>query len=150
MTLVVTGSGRSGTHWLAHVLGQFIDARHEPAEIGGDVTVCCRQATRLERIARQYRTMQLVRDGRDVCRSQFTAFGGRRDWERICRTWADVVTRCDDHGLRSVRLEDLLARQDASGAHLLPHWSEWSDEHTETFWMHCGDVMQRHGYGGTP
>ena len=146
MTLVVTGSGRSGTHWLAHVLGHFIEASHEPTEIAGDVVVDCRQAQHLPEIAESQRCMQLIRDGRDVCRSQFTAYAGRRPWATICRDWARIVAACDDAGLRTVRLEDLLLRQDPSKAHIMPAHPEWSAETKATFWAECGEVMARHGY----
>lgn len=145
-TLIVTGSGRSGTHWLAWVLSHFIDAYHEPSEIKGDVVVDCRQAHRLPRLTTKYRVVQLIRDGRDVCRSQFTAYSGRKPWEQVCKDWAGIVNACDDARLPVVRLEDLLERQDPSRKHIKPHHTLWTEEDAEVFWRHCGEIMVRHGY----
>lgn len=143
--LIVTGHGRSGTHWLAHVLGQFVDARHEPQAVEGEVVVDCRLHDRVPRLrAEGYDLVHLVRDGRDVVRSKYEFYEGRTSFEDCCRDWALVVGRCAD--VRAVRLEDLTAKQAASRGYRLSHWREWPDEYTETFWRICGEHMRRHGY----
>ncbi len=144
-TLIVTGSGRSGTHWLAHVLGHFVEAYHEPGHSRGDVIVDCRRVNDISDLVRNgYRMMHLIRDGRDVVRSQYEASSGRKPFEVVCETWAGVIDVCSD--LPAVRLEDLLAKQATYPSHRLPHWTDWPDDMTETFWRVCGEQMRRHGY----
>ena len=142
--IIVTGSGRSGTHWLAGVLSHFMDARHESDELVGDIVVSCRLNQRVQELRGGHRVIHLIRDGRDVVRSQDTAYGGRRPFATTCQVWADIIDGCGD--VEAVRLEDLTRPADASGRHLLPHWTEWGTDHTETFWRICGDQMRRHGY----
>ena len=142
--LIVTGSGRSGTHWLAHVLGHFVEAYHEPGHTRGDVIVDCRRVNEMPGILSRHRMMHLIRDGRDVVRSQYEASSGRKSFEAVCETWASVINVCGD--LTTVRLEDLLAKQATYPSHRLSHWTEWDDDMTETFWRVCGEQMRRHGY----
>lgn len=143
----MTGSGRSGTHWLTSVLRHFVDARHEPEDyrLGGQVIVDCRLRTKAPQLAREgYRLLHLVRDGRDVVRSSDTFWEGSHDFESLCRDWASAIELCD--GLETIRLKDLIAKQAASDGYRMPHWTEWTDEQTATFWRICGDGMRAHGY----
>jgi hypothetical protein len=144
--LIVTGHGRSGTHWLAHVLGQFVDARHEPPDYrDGEIVVDCRLHDRIPRLqAEGHNVVHLVRDGRDAVRSKHEFHEGRQSFESCCDDWALVTGRCAD--VRAVRLEDLTAKQAASRGYRLSHWREWPADYTETFWRICGDGMRRHGY----
>lgn len=146
---IVTGHGRSGTHWLAHVLDPFVGAVHEPEnyEAVGDsgVVVDCRLRRRRAQLEREgYRIMHLIRDGRDVVRSTFSFYHGRHSFEYTCEEWAAAVDMCRE--LPTVRLKDLLGHQDQTQRHFLPHWTEWTAEQTDTFWRICGEQMERHGY----
>ena len=40
------------------------------------------------------------------------------------------------------------SRVNASERYLWPHWRDWAEEDTDTFWRICGPTMRRHGYGG--
>jgi hypothetical protein len=143
--LIVTGHGRSGTHWLAYLLSHFVDARHEPDQVEGDVVVDCRLVGRVpELVNAGHRVMHLVRDGRDVVRSTDAFYHGRNSFQFLCELWAETVDRCQ--GLPALRLEDLTLRSASTRRYLMPHWSEWEGEHTETFWRVCGEQMRRHGY----
>ena len=146
MTIIVTGHGRSGTHWLASVLAHFMDARHEPdGQTGADVVVDCRAWRQREQYeAAGQRMIHLVRDGRNVIRSRHTFNGGLESFDRICREWSEAVDGCD--GLETLRLEDLTKPAAASTGHFITHWTEWPDEMTDEFWHLCGDQMRRHGY----
>ncbi len=143
---IVTGHGRSGTHWLARLLGHFIDARHEPStQTGADVVVDCRAWRQREIYEREGRRLiHLVRDGRDVIRSTHTYQGGLDPFDRLCRDWTAAVDGCA--GLETLRLEDLVSPVAKSSGYFMPHWSEWPPETTDTFWRICGDQMDRHGY----
>ena len=145
MTTIVTGHGRSGTHWLASVLGHFMDARHEPAcQTGADVVVDCRAWRQREQYeAEGKRVVHLVRDGRDVVRSTHTYHGGG-SFNVACNEWAAAVDGCE--GLETLRLEDLTRPAAKSSAYFLPHWADWPDDMTDEFWRICGDQMRRHGY----
>ena len=59
-----------------------------------------------------------------------------------------MVAYCD--GLPTLRLRDLLAKQDPSRGYLLSHWRDWPDEYTDTFWRICGEQMERHDYAPNP
>lgn len=146
MTVIVTGCGKSGTHWLAHVLGHFMEASHEPKEIAGDVVVDCRLVGRAQELAAGHRVIQLARDGRNVVRSRYASERmDLKSFEHGCKQWATAVGQCA--GLETVRLEDLLQRQGASQSFSLPHWTDWPDEYTSAFWRICGDTMTTLGYG---
>lgn len=143
--LIVTGHGRSGTHWLTHVLGHFFDARHEPSDSNGaDVVVDCRLHRQVEQIRDSHRVIHLVRDGREVVRSTHEFYKGRMSFEDACESWAAAVEACK--GLEAVRLEDLIQKQADSHGYRLSHWREWPDSFTEAFWKICGEGMERHGY----
>ncbi len=146
MTTIVTGHGRSGTHWLASVLGHFMDARHEPSDqTGADVVVDCRAwRQRAEYEAAGQRIIHLVRDGREVIRSRHTFNGGLETFQRICEEWAEAVDACA--GLETLRLEDLTKPAAKSPGFFMAHYSEWPIEWTELFWLICGEQMRRHGY----
>ena len=143
---IVTGHGRSGTHWLTSVLGHFMDARHEPDhQAGADVVVDCKLWRQREKYeAAGQRMVHLVRDGRDVIRSRHAFYDGRDSFDVICQDWADVVDACD--GLETLRLEDLTRPIAASSGYRMAHWTEWPDDDTDEFWRICGDQMRRHGY----
>jgi hypothetical protein len=145
MTVVVTGHGRSGTHWLAKTLGHFVDARHEPDEIGGAVTVSAQLTQQMPRILKKHTVVHLVRDGRDVVRSAYEFYGGNQSFEELCHGWADTIETMKD--VRAVRLEDLLKPQAQTAKYRLTHWSEWPEDLHATFWTICGEAMKRHGYG---
>jgi len=140
---IVTGVGRSGSQWLAGVLGRFFDARHEPDTLGGDIVVDSRLRVHVPALRDAHELTHLVRDGRDVVRS---AVGRHPEWtfEDACRVWADGVDMCE--GLPTVQLKDLLRAVDRTPRYALPHWREWTDEQAATFWAICGDQMRRHGY----
>ena len=145
--VVVTGHGRSGTHWLAHVMGQFIDASHEPADYkeGGDVVVDCRLWRRIPELQREgYKLVHLIRDGRAVVRSTHAFYGGSYDFRHCCLEWRDAVNACRE--LPTVRLKDLLAKQAPTQEYLIPHWKEWTPDMHGEFWSICGEAMRRHGY----
>ena len=145
--MIVTGHGRSGTHWLAHVLGHFVQAHHEPADYEQceGIIVDCRLHNRIPRLLEQgHEVLHLVRDGRDVVRSTYEWARGARPFEELCAHWADVVDACE--ALPVVRFEDLTRAQAASGAYRMTHWTEWPDDMTEAFWRHCGAQMRRYGY----
>ena len=143
--LIVTGHGRSGTHWLAYLMSHFFDAYHEPEQIQGDIVVDCRlrsQAATLQRSG--HRVMHLVRDGREVVRSTDAFYKGRHDFAFTCEMWADAVNLCRD--FEFVRLEDIIRKAAYTQHYTLPHWTDWTEEQTETFWRICGEGMARHGY----
>ena len=144
---IVTGHGRSGTHWLTYVLEHFMDARHEPQdyEAGGDVIIDCRLRRRIPQLLGEgYNLLHLVRDGREVARSTHTFYAGTVPWDTCCREWAEAVLACQD--LPMVKLEDLLAPQSQTKEYLLPHHSEWDAEHEDTFWQIAGGMMDLCGY----
>lgn len=146
---IVTGKGRSGTHWLAHVLSHFADARHEPENYreGGEIIVDCRLWQQVERLRSEgYEVRHLIRDGREVVRSADQFYQGRNDFAELCESWAMVVDELDSKEVPVMRLRDLVRKQDASQGYRLSHWSEWPDYMTDTFWRICGDAMRRHGY----
>lgn len=152
--VIVTGCGRSGTHWLGGVMKTILGegaGAFEPLhwkEIS-DVVV----DSRLRHEARQlsaegYRVVHLVRDGRDVVRSLhrwYRHWGNtHRTFAACCEEWRDAVDMMAD--IQFVRLEDLTEPRDKADEHTLPHWTEWSREETQEFWMMCGDQMRRMGY----
>lgn len=145
-TTVVTGHGRSGTHWLAHILSHFMVAEHEPAKLDGlDVSVDCRQWNRVPELREAgHRVVHLVRDGRDVIRSTDRFYRGSYPFEELCKRWALAVDAC--MGLETVRFEDLTRPASASDGYQMAHWRDWPPEWHATFWDICGEAMRRHGY----
>jgi len=143
---IVTGSGRSGTHWLAHVLNYFMDARHEPEGYdAGEIIVDCRARKKRKDLERDgHKLIHLVRDGRDVVRSAHTFWDGSYTFEEMCREWAQAVDQCA--GMKTIRLRDIARPQASTSRYLLPHWSLWDEQMTDTFWRICGEQMRRHGY----
>ena len=144
---IVTGHGRSGTHWLAHVLNHFVDAQHEPVDyrVGGDIVVDCRLQYRVDELLKQgYRVMHLVRDGRDVVRSTDEFYKGAYPFDQLCGMWAMAVDNCK--GLEVIKVEDITRPRDPSQGHRMSHWRDWPKDMTETFWDICGEGMRRHGY----
>lgn len=144
--LIITGHGRSGTHWLAYLLGHFFEAAHEPERTEGkDVVVDCRLRNQIPQLlATGHRVVHLIRDGREVVRSTHTFYQGRKSFREACEDWATAVDQCK--GLEAVRLKDLARPAATSRVHILPHWAEWSEEETRIFWDICGEQMERHGY----
>ena len=148
--VMVTGHGRSGTHWLAGVLGNFVPTIHEPADLSHEVirnyevVVDCHLARHLPGIAQDYPTVHLVRDGREVVRSAFEFYQGNRDFRELCDGWATTVRLC--RGLPVVRLNDLLRPVAMSKGYRLSHWKEWPDDLTSTFWRICGTEMDHYGF----
>ena len=169
--VVVTGCGRSGTHWLANVLTHVFgpqEVAFEPVEYQNysGVVVDSRLRWHMDHIQLgSRRIVHLVRDGRDVVRSLHKWYRNNHHWERsrflgtgrmssgagdtvsfeeCCGEWAHAI---EIMGTRRVmRLEDLTTPQNAQTKHTLPHYSEWDDELTEIFWDICGEHMKRMGY----
>ena len=170
--IVVTGCGRSGTHWLARILASVLGPEavaHEPSDYTqfSDVVVDPRLRFHLDHLdSTGHPVIHLVRDGRDVVRSlhqwyqrhgcirtnsdgQAVITGKHGDpisFEECCLEWQQAI---DIMGHRTtVRVEDLSTPEakDAQSSYVLPHWTEWDDEMTETFWSLCGDAMKRMGY----
>lgn len=152
--IIVTGCGRSGTHWL----GAIMEAVHgvgaggfEPTEITdlSEVVVDSRIRKRALDLANQgHRVVHLARDGRDVARSIHRFFAGTRSFEACCEEWAAAVDMMAN--LPVMRLEDLVKPGDPSGEHLIPHWTEWSDERNRIFWSRAARQMEALGYGSSP
>lgn len=146
--VIVTGCGRSGTHWLGgimeRVLGVGVGA-FEPRNIGdiSDVVVDSRLRVRIDEL-RDHRILHLVRDGRDVVRSLHTWYDRTQSFERCCSHWAGAIDMMA--GVPILRLEDLTARADPAASHTLPHWTEWDAKRTDTFWNTCGRTMKEMGY----
>jgi len=170
--VIVTGCGRSGTHWLGNIMHRvfgFPGAAWEPdnpTEIK-TVVVDSRIRHKAVKMADQgYRVVHLVRDGREVVRSldQWHRTHGwmRRNYgdgkwmtsfdadvppfEDFCLEWADAVDTLA--GQPTVRLEDLSSSKakDEQTAYAIPHWREWDDAMTTTFWELCGEQMAKMGY----
>ena len=114
-----------------------------------------------------HRIVHLVRDGRDVVRSldrwyQKTASNGLNvklgkfrwghlklsgeDFAACCREWAEAVDMMGNH--QRLRIEDLSLPEvrDAQLDLTMPHWTEWDEDMTATFWQICGEQMKRMGY----
>jgi hypothetical protein len=117
--------------------------------------------------AKGHRIIHLVRDGRDVVRSLDQWFrdhawarnnyyessprshlttGGVLPFRELCQEWRVSVDIMQDHP--AVRLEDLSSSEakNAQAEKTLPHWTEWDEAMTATFWSICGDQMARMGY----
>jgi hypothetical protein len=148
--VLVTGHGRSGTHWLAGVLGHFVPTVHEPVDFPGDniytqdIVVDCRLSRSMPELAQNYRVVHLVRDGREVVRSAFEFYQGGQKFEDLCEGWASTVDVC--RGVPYVRLRDLLKPVAVSHGYRLSHWKEWPADLTDKFWRICGKQMDHYGY----
>jgi hypothetical protein len=151
--VIVTGCGRSGTHWLGHIMEGVLGpeaATHEPTYYASvtDVAVDARLRFKVDALRRDgHRIVHLVRDGRDVARSlhQWHSTHGRGETFAICcHQWAEAVDIMA--GFPVLRLEDLLLPRDPSRQHTLPRWTEWDEATTATFWGICDRQMREMGY----
>ena len=169
--VVVTGCGRSGTHWIGRILTRILGpraAKFEPVNFTDAETVVVDSRLRFDVEALEragHRVIHLVRDGRDVVRSldQWYRDNGwtRRDndvrvldglagkavpFESLCVEWAHAIELMG--GCEPLRIEDLSlpGERNKTDNYTLPHWTEWDAKMTETFWWSCGDHMKRMGY----
>lgn len=149
--VIVTGCGRSGTHWLGnimlHVHGKGNGA-FEPPDYHDirDVVVDSRMRHHVKALRRDgHRIVHLARDGRDVVRSLHRWYRGDKSLAFCCNEWANAIDMMQ--GFPVVRLEDLTTPGDAQPDHLLPHWRYWDEETTLEFWNRCRIQMHRLGYG---
>jgi hypothetical protein len=162
--VIVTGCGRSGTHWLGNIMEQVLGegaGAHEPTNYTeiSDVVVDSRLRHHVLSMP-DHRIVHLVRDGRDVVRSLHKWYDKHRllanpdgkavrdteirRFRRCCREWSVAVDLM--HGYPLMRLEDLLKPGDPQTDFTLPHWSEWDENMTTMFWELCGNQMKRMGY----
>ena len=171
--VIVTGCGRSGTHWLGHILKAVLGedaAAWEPSDHKQPRAVVVDSRLRFQAQdlqAEGHRIVHLVRDGRDVVRSlhkwyqhhnclranydgtmTVTTSSGKSvvSFEECCYEWAvavDLMDRCT-----IMRIEDLTLPEvrDSQAEYSLPHWTGWTAEQTATFWRICGDQMASTGY----
>ena len=171
--LIITGCGRSGTHWLGHVLGAVLGpyaAAWEPSDYGEitDVVVDSKLRHYVQILNHDgHRIVHLVRDGRDVVRSLVQWYStngcvrrsclGDDQWlvtdvdkvsfEECCLEWSASVDVMDSY--ETLRLEDLSTPEarDSSPEYSIPHWTEWTTDQTDLFWKTCGKQMEKMGYG---
>ena len=169
--VIVTGCGRSGTHWLGFLLKRIFGptgAAFEPPTytMYEHVVVDSRLRHWAGKLKNDgHRIVHLVRDGREVVRSLdqwyrmhpclFTDQNGEQflvgdgtapPFDALCHEWAQAIDKMD--GSPILKLEDLTREsvRDSQSKHTLPHWTEWVEEQTETFWEICGTQMEKMGY----
>ena len=154
--VIVTGCGRSGTHWLGHIMERVFgpEAAFEPDNHRKikTVVVDSRLRHKVKNMdAAGHKIVHLVRDGRDVVRSLdkwhwLTGPSGPIDFVKCCKEWSDAIDMM--RGYEIVRIEDLSTPEsrDASDSHRFPHWTEWGEGLMDIFWANCGDQMESMGY----
>lgn len=148
--VIVTGCGRSGTHWLGGIMAGVFGPEggaFEPEDYSRltDVVVDSQLRHKARSIAADgHPVIHLVRDGRDVVRSLRTWYGHNRDFLGCCNEWREAVNML--RGFPVLRLEDLIKRGDPTKEHSILHWSEWDDDMTRLFWERCGGAMREMGY----
>ena len=170
--IIITGCGRSGTHWLSNVLRRVLGSRavqFEPGDYRMASEICVDSRLRFhanELAERGHHLIHLVRDGRDVVRSLDQWYRSHR-WARrtysdgsvklygdvdhipfpeLCLEWKQAVDIMRHH--KTIRLEDLSSKKakDSQSKYALPHWREWDEEMTDAFWDICGKQMEWMGY----
>ena len=167
--VIVTGCGRSGTHWLGHILCEVFgrDAAFEPFDYltPKTVVVDSRLRNKVPMLdAKGHKIVHLVRDGRDVVRSldqwyRSNTVGGRYyndgsfkttheigevPFDELCHEWRNSVDILAD--FKTLRIEDLTPHRAKQSTRHLPHWTEWDEAMTEAFWDICGSRMRLMGY----
>jgi len=169
--IIVTGCGRSGTHWLGNIMQEVLGADNaawEPFDHKSvaQVVVDSRLRADIDQIRSDgHEIVHLVRDGRDVARSLYQWYTGNQcvrtnsdgtitntlqgelvPFSECCLEWRDAIDIMGDH--RVLRIEDLSTARvkDSQPSFTVPHWTQWNEETTDRYWKLCGSQMRRMGY----